>query len=212
MSASTIQPVPTSGRWTAGTIALSAVALLVILRAASELAMMGAFDSDPQIPIWMMFLVVKVAFWLLLGGALAALLFVWPKRKILLVGLLVVWGAAIGAASWQYFSARQSLVAASNPLTSPDRLRALVHFRGIQAGYELDNRIASNPNTPVEALRELYKRGQLGTLMCLAANPNTPPDLLEKLSSNQDEFVVKRLADNPKLPERIRERLGQTKR
>lgn len=185
-----------------------AVALLGLIRAGSELAMMGAFDSDPQLPIWMMFLVVKVTFWLLLGGALAALLFVWPKRKTLLVGLLIVWGVAIGAASWQYFSARQALTAASNPLTSPDRLRALVHFQGIQAGYELDNRIASNPNTPVDALRELYERGQLGTLMCLAANPNTPADLLEKLSSNQDKFVVKRLADNPKLPQRIREKIN----
>lgn len=128
----------------------------------------------------------------------------WPKRKVISAALLLIWVAAICAASWQYQSARQALVAASDPLTPSDRLSELVHFRGIQAGYELDNRLAANPNTPSQALRELYQRGQLGTQMTLARNPHTPKDLLEQLANHQEEIVRRSLERNPNLPESLR--------
>ena len=74
-------------RSTAGAVALLVVALLVGLRAASESAMMSEHGSDPQMPIWIMFLVGKLGFWLLTGGLLAGLLAAaWPKR----------WGSHIG--------------------------------------------------------------------------------------------------------------------
>jgi hypothetical protein len=82
-----------------------------------------------------------------------------------------------------------------------------VHFDGIQAGYELDNRIASNPNTPPDALHELYERDQLGTHMKLASNPNTPVEVLEELVHQEDQWVQRSLAENPKLPDSLRHRL-----
>src|SRR5262245_50268977 len=84
-------------RWTAGAVALLVVALLVGLRATSESAMMSQHGPDPQMPIWTMFLVGKLAFWLVTGGLLAGLLAAaWPKRWASLIGLalLLVWSVA----------------------------------------------------------------------------------------------------------------------
>ena len=161
------------------------LALLVGLRTASEAAMMREFGSDAQMGIWVMFFVVKVALWLL-GGALAVglLIAMWARRWGSLAGTvaLLVWAVAICMASWDYNTARQALADASSDKTSPGRLSELVHFDGIQSGYELDNRLASNPNTTPEALRELSQRSdQSGTLMCLMRNPSTPDDVLERI-------------------------------
>jgi hypothetical protein len=53
---------------------------------------------------------------------------------------------------------------------------------GIQAGYELDNRLAKNRDTPPEALCELSERiEQDGAQMLLAKNPRTPEDVLTRL-------------------------------
>jgi hypothetical protein len=96
--------------------------------------------------------------------------------------LFVAWAAAIGRASWQYNEGRRALADARDPTTSAERLEALVHFDGIQSGYELDNRLAAHRNTPPDALRELStRRDQTGTHMVLLRNPRTPPDVLEKL-------------------------------
>jgi hypothetical protein len=167
-------------------IAIRMLALLVGLRAVSELAMMWESGSDAQMPIWGMLLVVKVAFWLLVGTVVVGLMIaMWPRRwsSLATILALLAWTVAICSASWDYNVARQALADASNPATSPRRLSDLVHFNGIQAGYRLDNRLASNPNTPPEALRELSQRDQLGTQMCLARNPNTPPDVLRRLAA-----------------------------
>lgn len=71
-------------------------------------------------------------------------------------------------------------------------------------GYELDNRIANNPSTPVDTLVSLYSRdGQIGTDLTLAANPNTPNDILIALSKRTNErwsdAIVKALKRNPKV-------------
>ncbi|GEA13195.1 hypothetical protein KUL49_35700 [Alteromonas sp. KUL49] len=71
-------------------------------------------------------------------------------------------------------------------------------------GYEIDNRIASNPSTPVDVLESLYGlEGQIGTDMSLARNPNTPNYLLIELSKHPDEMwrpqITKILARNPKV-------------
>ncbi len=193
-------------RSTAGAVALLVVALLVGLRATSESAMMSEHGSDPQMAIWLMFLVGKLGFWLLTGGLLSGLLAAtWSKRRasLIVLALLFGWSVAIGVASWQYLRARQALADASNPSTSPGRLHDLVSFVGIKAGYELDNRLASHPNTAAEDLRKLYQRNQLGTQMKLAANPNTPDDILEELVEHEDIWVQRCLARNPKLPEPV---------
>lgn len=169
--------------------AMLMLVLLVGLRAASEIAMMYESGSDPQMPIWEMFLVVKIGLWLL-GGALAVglLIVVWPRRWVAMASLavLLVWAVAITRASWDYSTARQALADAANSTTSPDRLRELVHFDGIQAGYQLDNRLAANRGTPPDALRELAQRvDQIGTQMILAKNPHTPNDVFVKLRRAQ---------------------------
>jgi hypothetical protein len=181
------QPGPLLGlsRWQAGRIAILLFALLVGLRAASEIAMMYEHGPDPQMPIWLMFLLVKLGLWLL-GGAIAVgvLIVIWPNRLGALAALvaLLVWAVAIGRATWHYNIARQALADAARPTTSPERLRELVHFDGLQAGYELDNRLAANRSTPPEALRELSQRvDQSGTQTILAKNPRTPEDVLERL-------------------------------
>jgi hypothetical protein len=144
--------------------------LLVALRALSEWAMMAAHGSDPQMSIWVMLFAVKIAFWLATGSGLIALVYAWrqnPPARLALGACLLVWAIAVSVSSWLYLSAGLALMEAANPRTSPARLSQLVHYFGIQAGYELDNRIAANPSTPEDSLRELYWRGNTGTLMKL---------------------------------------------
>src|SRR5258708_2592872 len=80
------------------------ITVLVGLRAASEVGMMSAHGSDPQVPIWLMFMTVKLALWL--GGGLAAwrLAAVWKNRWGSLGGwvLLFAWAVAICTSSWDY--------------------------------------------------------------------------------------------------------------
>lgn len=186
------------------------VAAAVVVRAGSEIGMMSQHGSDPQMPIWYMVMAVKLAVWSLAGGLLMLLLVAVRKNRwgrVTGLVLLLAWLVAICASSWGYQKGAQALADADDPSTSAARLNELVQFDGIQAGYELDNRLASHPNTPPEALRNLYDRDQLGTQMSLARNPNTPRDILEQLVKHEDELVHRGLADNPNLPESVRGRL-----
>lgn len=187
-----------------------AVILLVGLRAAGELAMMSEYGPDAQMAIWVVFLIIKSALWLFSGAVLVGLVIAaWPRRWAALttLALLLIWTVAICAARWQFERARRALADASDPSTPPERLRELVNFDGIQAGYELDNRLASHPKTPPDALRQLYQRDQLGTQISLASNPKTPRDLLQELAEHRDEGVRRSLERNPNLPESVRRKL-----
>jgi hypothetical protein len=177
------------------------LAVFIAVRFASEVAMISAHGPDAQIPIWWMFILVKLAFWLCTGYVICVLLAAWSDSwpRICAIALASVWATAILWASWQYARGAGALAAAANRSTQPAQLSALVHFSGIQAGYELDNRLAAHPNTPVNALRELSARGNVGTLMTLARNPNTPEDVLLRLTETGDEWVQKSLEQNPKL-------------
>jgi len=165
------------------------VLLLVGVRVLAEVGMMRAHGPDPQMPIWWVLCAVKVALWFIGGGiALAVMLRLWRYRWGRTAGAvsLVVWAVAIGWASWQYEVGGRALTDARDVKTSPERLRELVRFGGIQAGYELDNRLAANPSTPVDALRELAEKpDQLGTQMVLERNPRTPADVREKLETGK---------------------------
>lgn len=67
---------------------------------------------------------------------------------------------------------RAALLDSENTKASAERLRELARYRG-GSGYEIDNRVASNPSTPPDVLRSLHGRpDQVGTEMCLAENPN----------------------------------------
>lgn len=99
---------------------------------------------------------------------------------------------------------RGALADAQNPSTSPERLRALVGYQ-TGFGYEIDNRIASNPNTPIDVLRSLHgKPHQVGTETSLARNPNTPDDILMELAKRDDywkDLMQKALDSNPRYAE-----------
>lgn len=165
------------------------VLLLVSLRVLAEVGMMRAHGPDPQMPIWWALCAIKAVLWFIGGGiALAIMLRLWRYRWGRTIGaaLLLVWAVAIGWASWQYDTAGRALADARDVQTSPARLRELAHFGGIQAGYELDNRLAANPSTPPDVLRELAaKPDQLGTQIVLERNPRTPADVREKLKGEK---------------------------
>lgn len=217
MTTSTIAlPTPSSPftRRSVGRLAFLAVIALVALRTASERAMMAEFGSDPQMGIWIMFMVVKMALWGVGGLVLAGILvFAWHHRWGLRIALVLLfgWALAISAASGNYYRASLALADARDPGTSPARLQELLDFPGIQAGYELDNRLATNPQAPPELLRKLYDRHQLGTLMILARNPRTPTDILQKLVEHdvQDQWIRKGLLQNPSVPEELRQKIEE---
>ena len=178
------------------------VVALVGLRAIGEFSMMNAHGPDAQMGIWWVFMAVKLGLWTV-AGLVAALVVraTWQRGwwRLPALALYLAWALAIGWSSYQYVRGANALAVASNASTSPDRLRNLVHFNGIQAGYELDNRVASHANTPTDALQMLFARGNIGTLMCLARNPHTPTGILEQLSKSPDEWVRRSLDGNPAL-------------
>jgi hypothetical protein len=176
----------------------------------AEASMMSLFRPDAQMSIWLGAMVIKWVFWTIAGLGIVSLAVQRRKRRWLAVPLLAMWGGAIIWSSVGYWEGRRALADASNPRTSPERLAELEHFNGIKAGYELDNRLAANPNTPTNVLRELHgRKDQLGTEMKLAANPKTPQDILGALSKHEDELVRRELAENPAIGEDIIERLAK---
>ncbi|MGE3240803.1 MAG: hypothetical protein AB7G28_18190 [Pirellulales bacterium] len=185
------------------------VVLLVVLRVVSEYGMMNEYGTDPQMAIWYMFLAAKLLFWGITGiVALSLLAVAWQKKRwwrVAASGLILIWIAAISWSSIQYDQARRALIEAAETSTPPERLRELARFDGIQAGYELDNRLASNPNTPPDTLRLLHGRpDQVGTELCLARNPNTSDDILRALAARNDQWakpITYSLKLNPKYNE-----------
>ncbi len=118
-----------------------------------------------RLPIWYLFMAIGLGFWATVAAtAIVAMAIKRLGESGVIAGaiLLFVWATGIIYASYQYEMGRRALADARNPQTSPARLAELVHFNGIQSGYELDNRLASNPNTPPEVLRELSLRGPIG--------------------------------------------------
>jgi len=170
------------------------------IRAASELSMMREHGPDAQMGIWQMFLIAKLVFWLVTGWLLA-LVAIGLRRFTgnRIVGPVLMTGWCVFAlwAGVSYVRGGRALSDATNPGTSPARLESLVDFQGVQAGYELDNRLAANPGTPVSAIRKLAAKNQLGTQMILARSPRTPPDVLQQLGKVNDKHVQDALKTNP---------------
>jgi hypothetical protein len=181
-------------------LAFLMVLSVTVLRGAGELTMMSEHGPDAQMAIWQMFLIAKLLFWLITSSLLALVAIALRRfNGIRIIGpfLIAGWCAFALWAGVSYVRGGRALSDAANPGTSPERLESLVDFGGVQAGYELDNRLAANPRTPVSALRKLAVKNQLGTQMILARSPRTPPDILQQLAKVNDINVQDALKTNP---------------
>lgn len=205
-------------------LVFSAIGLLVILRAASDLALMRETGSDPQTPIGILFLMAAAAYWLVFGCLVAGLLFLKQtdgRRTVAGILLLLGWAYSIRLDTWKVQSQQQALIEARVPATSPNRLEHLLELAAPREGYLLDNRIAAHPNATPAVLRSLYARHRGGTIMVLARNPNSPEDILRSIvdydltrsdHEAENEAIRESLEKNPKLPDAIRRKLEGDKR
>jgi hypothetical protein len=211
------QPYSSNRKWL-GLIVFLAMAILVVHWVTNQLALMREYGPDPQISIGIVFMVAKLMLWLIGGGLVAGVLFLEKPHWRIIMGviLLLGWSYRISNESWKVQTQQRALAEARNPSTSSARLDQLLQFAGSQGDYELDNRIAANPNSTPEILRKLYGRHQLGTLMILARSPKTPEDILQAMvdydltRANQafeNEWIRKSLQQNPNLPEAVRRKL-----
>jgi len=62
---------------------------------------------------------------------------------------------------------------------------------------EEKNRMADNPNTPIEVLEKLSKDENEYVRYAIASNPNTPIEVLKRLSKDRSRFVRSNVANNP---------------
>lgn len=167
---------------------------------------------DPQSPIWIMissvvstFIAVTIALttWILLRGGAAKSAWTRLLAGIPLVALLAWYATGF----LNLAQMRAALLDSANPNTSAARLRELADYKN-GPGYEIDNRIASHPNTPPDVLRSLHGRpDQVGTEMCLARNPNTPDDVLRAIAAKKGEwskYYDESLKRNPRYDEVFR--------
>lgn len=96
----------------------------------------------------------------------------------------------------------RALVAASNPSTPVEALRA---YAATEMAQDLAHRLLSNPSTPVDLLLAALHEDASSTHAAelLAAHPHAPYDKLHHLALHADVQVRVHLADNPALPEDI---------
>ncbi len=163
---------------------------------------------DAQSGIVIMYsLILNAALWLALS--IAAFYFLQGlaqkyRFKSVVSGALAL--LVVGYAGYLSVSAMQlsnALIAAADPSTPSQRLASLAEA-DLGYGYEMDNRLAANPSTPVDTLRALYQReNQIGTDIKLARNTNTPNSILIELSkrhnSDQHNAIIRSLKNNPKV-------------
>tara|TARA_B100002019_G_scaffold253576_1_gene235199 strand:- start:1613 stop:2269 length:657 start_codon:yes stop_codon:yes gene_type:complete len=152
-------------------------------------------------------LIINVVLWLFLSIAIFHFMRALAQghrfKSVITAALIFLFvGYAINT-TYTAMQLNSALNAAADPTTSSHRLTELAKA-DIDYGYELDNRVAGNPSTPVDTLVSLYnKEGQIGTDLTLAANPNTPNDILIALSKRTNErwsdAIVKALKRNPKV-------------
>jgi hypothetical protein len=187
---------------TAALVSITLAALVALVRCYND-ALLVFSVSDAQGGIALMFSLVVGLFTFGLGYAFAynAVLGFVDKRSL----AACLWGLGfLGIATWagadiaRCYKVRAALADTSDSSTSPERLRELIGFNS-SYGYEIDNRIASNPSSSEDILRALYAKGRVGTLTKLAQNPNTPDDILVEVSVHPDEQVRKAWSLNPKV-------------
>lgn len=179
---------------------ITAIMVALVRRIPEQLLIDSVWDA--QAPIAHLYSLVACAVLFGVTWPTATLLaagLMFKKRSLTAVGVVGMTAilAFVGFRLVRFYGDHRAMVDSADPTTPVARLTALSDYQTMYFGYELDNRIASHPNTPVEVLRKLHARNNLGTLMCLSRNPNTPPDLLAKLADDPDEWIQKGLAENP---------------
>ena len=80
---------------------------------------------------------------------------------------------------------------AEDPVTSPARLADLAALENLPGVRE---RVAANPSTPVEVLRQLANSGVRGAV---ARNPSTPVEVLTRLADDPEWTVRGPVGTNP---------------
>lgn len=175
--------------------AIVLAALTAATRCLFECGFVVTLVPDPQSPIWIMVSVITslIIFATVLPLALVAFRGQQSQcalvRGVACVPLLLLLGwYSLGFMNLA--KVRAALLDSSNAATGPERLRELADYRG-GPGYEIDNRLASHPNTPPDVLRALHGRpDQIGTEIFLAMNPHTPDDILRAIAARKDEWTV----------------------
>jgi len=185
-------------------------------RFAFESSMPSLVPFDAQGGLWVAFSLVVSGVTFVLASLFCALTLKLFGKRMRMLGILCLlpvlfFGGCTIHRMVELKQIRKALLDAKDPTTSPDRLRALVGYE-TGFGYEIDNRIASNPNTSADVLRLLHgKPGQVGTEMSLARNPNTPDDILRNLAKRDDEwkkYIQESLQANPRYRDSSSNRLG----
>lgn len=187
-------------------LALAVAALVGAGRRVLECRFVVPLVPDPQSSIWIMISSITsvVIFATVLAAALVALRGLKSSGSVIRMAACV---PLLGLLAWyatgfvHLATMRAALLESADYGTSADRLRELAGYRG-GPGYEIDNRVASHPNTPPDVLRSLHGRpDQVGTEVCLAKNPRTPDDVLRGLATRSDEWaelIQRSLKKNPR--------------
>jgi hypothetical protein len=175
--------------------AIVLAALVGVARCLFECGFVVPLVPDPQSPIWMMVSLITslIVSATVLPLALIAFRGQQSQRALVRCAACVPLFLLLGWYSIGFINLarmRAALLDSANANTGSERLRELADYRG-GPGYEVDNRLASHPNTPPDVLRALHGRpDQVGTEMCLAENPNTPDDVLRRIAARRDEWAV----------------------
>lgn len=163
---------------------------------------------DPQMGLFSLYsLISSIAIGVLLAAAVYLAVRTWQNQHSWAAAAFVV--IAIGLVGFSVkttvdtLQINTALVDAANPSTSAERLRKLAESDR-NVGYELQNRLAKNPNTPADVLQMLFmQNAAMSTQLILARNPNTPNQVLISLSEDHPQKwhdrVVAALQSNPKV-------------
>jgi hypothetical protein len=90
----------------------------------------------------------------------------------------------------------QRIQLAYNPQTPVDALKQLAADEYRTVRCE----VADNPSTPAGVLEQLATDTNVGVRWCVAHNPSTPGDILKQLAADEDSYVRLCVVRHPSLP------------
>ncbi|RUO80372.1 hypothetical protein CWI84_07005 [Idiomarina tyrosinivorans] len=163
---------------------------------------------DPQMGLFSLYsLISSIAIGVLLAAAIYLAVRTWQNHYSWVAAAFTVVALALVGFSVKTtvdtLQINTALLDAANPDTPTERLRELAQSH-LNVGYELQNRLAKNPNTPADVLQALFTENTaMSTRLILASNPNTPNSVLISLSESHPrkwhDRVIAALKSNPKV-------------